>query len=972
MATYNIKVLKDGRTLTRKQIIKGFVKTEVVVIRAGADQAYVLSDALLEDKAPTKIQTRRVGQDLHIAIGNSSIEAPDLIIERYFSFPPAPLLGTLSDGTNVTYDMNQIVAMAQSTAEVKGAETLGGHGASKAAESSLADPQPYAGMSGLQLVGAAGLGGLLLSAAGGGEKSTVPPAPQAAQTKISAYANDRAQDAPNVADYTALGILGVTATNLLAINSAVDALSASDVSNAAKIQFIVDAYAKILAEANGPTADATPGNNATAALYSAIGVNLGAAGSDPENLSLLNSVVGEKTTTDVDTVAEINALVEAVNAVMAGAAGGTAPTLQQLTLLNVVGVTSDNLALVQAAIAETLDSGAGVDTLAELQAVVDGKIGITVFNNYASGSTTVAPTLADYTQANVTGVTSTNLSAINSAIDALDAPNVNTTAKVQAVVDAYGKILAEANGSAADVTPAINPSALEYSKIGANIGAAASNAANLALLNDVIANKTSVDVDTVAEINDLAVAVNAVMTGAAGGTAPTVTQLSLLGLTGVNAENIAAVQARIAATNDNGTGVDSLAELQAIISNSFGLATITNYAANNINAVPTLADYTQSNAIGVTTANLSAINSAVDALSGTDVSTVAKLQVVVDAYLKILAEANGSTADATPTANPLASDYASIGAEIGLAKTNTYALSLLDDVVGGLNTTAVDTIAEINGLAQVVDKLMSTAAGSVASLTVTDFNTIGLATAGPGAVTSVNLTAVIDAIANVGGQSNIGGLVALQSLVSAVASIVSYADSNTNSAPTVATYANAGLTGVTSVNLGAINSAIDANVPTGVDTKTEMQSLINAYTFILAEANGAAADATPTINPTRAQYSAIGANIGGAATDAESFSLLNDSIANLSTISVDTIPEINGLAATIDKIMNLAALPTATAIPTGAPTMAELTALGLNTSLANTAAEQNSIWQAIIDSNDSGTGVMTILQLQALIDANAS
>jgi hypothetical protein len=260
----------------------------------------------------------------------------------------------------------------------------------------------------------------------------------------------------------------------------------------------------------------------------------------------------------------------------------------------------------------------------------------------------------------------------------------------------------------------------------------------------------------------------------------------------------------------------------------------------------------------------------------------------------------------------------------------------------------------------------------VASLTVTDFNTIGIATAGPGAVTSVNLTAVIDAIANVGGQSNIGGLVALQSLVSAVASIVSYADSNTNAAPTVATYANAGLTGVTSVNLGAINSAIDANVPTGVDTKTEMQSLINAYTFILAEANGAAADATPTVNPTRTQYSAIGANIGGAATDAESFNLLNDSIANLSTISVDTIPEINGLAATIDKIMNLADLPTGTAIPTGAPTMAELTALGLNTSLANTAAEQNSIWQAIIDSNNSGTGVMTILQLQALIDANAS
>jgi len=779
MTTYSIKVLKDGRTLTRKQITKGLVKTEGVIIRAGADQAYVLSDALLEDKAPTKIKTRRVGQDLHVALGDSSIEVPDLIIEQYFAFPPAPLLGTLSDGTNVTYDMTQIVGMAQTDAEVQGAETSESHNVSTTFESSLVDPHPYAGMSGMQLAGAVGLGAVLLSSAGrsGGNESVAPTAAESAQTKISIFAGDNGQAAPVVSDYTALGVSGVSATNLLAINSAVDALSASDVSNAGKIQFIVDAYTKILAEANGPTADATPGNNATAALYSAIGVNLGAASTATENLSLLNSVIGEKTTADVDTIAEIDALVEAVNAVMTGAAGGVAPSLSQLTLLNVVGVTSDNLPLVQAAIAETLDSGTGLDTLAKLQAVVDAKIGVTNLSNYAGGNTTGAPTLADYTQATVMGVTATNLSAINSAVDALDAP---------------------------------------------------------------------------------------------------------------------------------------------------------------------------------------------------DVSTVAKLQVVVDAYSKILAEANGTVVDATPTSNPLASDYASIGADIGMAKTNTYALSLLDDVVGGLNTTAVDTIAEINGLAQVVDKIMNTADGSVASLTVTDFNTIGVATAGPGAVNSINLTAVIDAIANAGGQSHIGGLVELQTLVTAVATIVSYADANTHVAPTLTTYANAGLIGVTSVNLGAINSAIDANVPTGVDTKAEMQTLIDAYTFILAEANGTTVDATPTVNPTLAQYAAIGANIGTAATDTESFNLLNDSIANLSTTSVDTVSEINGLAATSDKIMNLASLVTGTAIPTGVPSMAELTALGLNTTLANTAVEQNAIWQAIIDSPNTGTGVMTILQLQALINANAS
>ena len=260
----------------------------------------------------------------------------------------------------------------------------------------------------------------------------------------------------------------------------------------------------------------------------------------------------------------------------------------------------------------------------------------------------------------------------------------------------------------------------------------------------------------------------------------------------------------------------------------------------------------------------------------------------------------------------------------------------------------------------------------VSSLSVADFSAIGLATAGQGGVTSANLSAVVDAIAQAGGQNRVDTFAELQTLVSAVATIVSYADDNSQAAPTLATYTNAGLTGVTAINLAAINSAIDANTVAGVDTKAEMQAVIDAYSAILTEANGGLPDATPASNPTVLQYASIGANIVGAATDAENLNLLNDAIVNLNTVNVDTVAEINALAATIDKIMNLAALATGSAIPTGTPSMAELSALGLNTTLANTAAEQTAIWQAIIDSVDSGTGVMTILQLQALINANAS
>ncbi len=970
MATYSIKVLKDGRTLTRKQISKGLIKTEAVVIKAGADQAYVFSDALLENKAPAKIQTRRVGQNLHVALGDSSVAAPDLIIEGYFDFAPAPMLGTLSDGSIAAYDMNQIMGLAQSSAVPAGAETLA---SSTAAASGLADPTPYAGLTGLQLGGAIGLGALALAgAAGSGGKGSDPTAAQTAQSKIDSFAGDGTQAAPGLADYAALGVAGVTASNLLAINSAVDALSASDVNSVAKVQSIVDAYNKILTEANGATADATPGNNPSAVQYSAVGANIGEAATDPENLSLLNDVIGNKSGADVDTIAEINALAAAVNAVMTGAAGSAAPSLAQLALLDITGVTADNLALVQAAIADTLDSGTAVDTVVELQAVVNAAVSLAVLGNYASSNTNVLPTLTDYSQSNVTGVTGANLHAINSAIDALGATDVNTIAKVQAVVDAYNKILAEANGAAADATPATNPTALDYAALGASLGAAASNAVNLALLNDVVGSKTSTDVDTVAEINALAVAANAVMTGAAGGAAPSMAQLSVLGMTGVTADNLAVVQAGIAASIDSGTGVDTVAELQAIVNTAISLTAIGNYAASNVNAAPTLADYSQLGVAGVTSGNLLAVNSAVDALGQADVGSAAKVQTVVDAYNKILAEANGAAADASPSANPFASDYAAIGASIGLAATNSYALSLLDDIVGGLTTSAVDTVSEINRLAQVVDKLMNTAVGTASTLTVADFNTIGIATAGAGAVTGVNLGAVTDAIASAGGQNHIDTLAELQTLVTAVASIVSYADDSSQAAPTLGTYTNAGLSGVTAANLAAINSGIDANAATGVHTKLEMQGLIDAYTVILAEANGSAADATPTVNPTAAQYAAIGANIGAAATDAESLGLLNDVVANLNTANVDTVAEINALAATVDKIMNLAAFATGSTIPAGAPSMAELTALGLNTTLANTAAEQTAIWQAMIDSADSGTGVTTTLQLQALINAHSS
>jgi hypothetical protein len=54
---------------------------------------------------------------------------------------------------------------------------------------------------------------------------------------------------------------------------------------------------------------------------------------------------------------------------------------------------------------------------------------------YATDNTNAAPTVEDYTAAGVTGVTTSNLAAVNAAVDALTGANVDTTTEVQAVVN---------------------------------------------------------------------------------------------------------------------------------------------------------------------------------------------------------------------------------------------------------------------------------------------------------------------------------------------------------------------------------------------------------------------------------------------------------------------------------------------------------------------------------------------------------
>jgi hypothetical protein len=210
-----------------------------------------------------------------------------------------------------------------------------------------------------------------------------------------------------------------------------------------------------------------------------------------------------------------------------------------------------------------------VDTLDDLQALINtvntstNVISTAAQDNSASEA---KPAEGDYFAAGVKGVTAANLAAINSALNSntVDGEATNTTAEIQTVVNSYQAILDAANGID-DKTTATNPSATDYKNIGVTGVDGATAAAKASLLGDAIDLKNKADVDTVREVQDLADAVAAVMTGAAGGTAPTLDQLQKLGVTGVNPANLEQIRKAITETPDEGTGVNTLDKIQALV-----------------------------------------------------------------------------------------------------------------------------------------------------------------------------------------------------------------------------------------------------------------------------------------------------------------------------------------------------------------------------------------------------------------------
>lgn len=133
-------------------------------------------------------------------------------------------------------------------------------------------------------------------------------------------------------------------------------------------------------------------------------------------------------------------------------------------------------------------------------------------------------------------------------------------------------------------------------------------------------------------------------------------------------------------------------------------------------------------------------------------------------------------------------------------------------------------------------------------------------------------------------------------------------NNNADSTLTLDIYSSAGIIGVTNENIVSINSSLNTLIIDGLkaDTKIEVQTIVDSYNNILAEANGEISDITPNNDPTANDYVNIGANIPSVVNNAESLKLLNDIIKTKEKVDVDTVPEIEDLGKSVKNIIDVA------------------------------------------------------------------
>ncbi|RFO96304.1 hypothetical protein DIC66_13405 [Rhodoferax lacus] len=423
--------------------------------------------------------------------------------------------------------------------------------------------------------------------------------------------------------------------------------------------------------------------------------------------------------------------------------------------------------------------------------------------------------------------------------------------------------------------------------------------------------------------------------------------------------------------------IDQTVDRQGATTVAAALATIRDAAqVNNAKTTITTPDvFAAAGVSGVGVGLLPSIDSALDsdAVTGALADTTAKVQGIVDAYTAILASADTRTGNTTP---PLtAAQYTTVGVTGVSGGTSTpatgTALFLLDNVVDGKAPVDVDTVPELQALANAANHLIAAAGGTpadIAALTLDDLKALGVT-----GVTADNLQAVIAAIGRTTPDDAIDTLLEIQNVATAaenaanaLAIIRDAATANNASTKPLGTgvYSAAGVTGVDATLLPSINSALDSDLVTGAqaDTTAEVQGIVNAYKDILKLADTGAGSPVPAVSA--AQYAAIGVTglSGNYLDPGTALTLLDTAVFGIGSPNVDTEKEVQFLANAAIHVMDAAGGSAAQALEV---TKADLDAMRIT----GVTADNLGTIQAFIRNTTPDSAVDTLTELQAVVNA---
>ncbi len=219
--------------------------------------------------------------------------------------------------------------------------------------------------------------------------------------------------------------------------------------------------------------------------------------------------------------------------------------------------------------------------------------------------------------------------------------------------------------------------------------------------------------------------------------------------------------------------------------------------------------------------------------------TVAEIQIVVDGLNSTII---------TNNALAIVSNYANDNTQIaptvqyyidaGVTGVTVDNLAEINAVIDSLGQDDVDSKEEIQALVDIIN------AGNViegyaednsnGTPTLENYTTTGVT--GVTADNLAEINAVIDSL----GKDDVDTKEEIQSIVNAVNSgniIEGYAEDNSNGTPTLENYTTTGVTGVTVDNLDVVNTVIDSLGKDDVDTKEELQTVIDQVNGLIAVIN---------------------------------------------------------------------------------------------------------------------------------------